>query len=52
MNVLVIDRVDGRVRGLVVLPDGTLEVEDADLTFDGQIEEDCQRPPEDDDDDD
>ena len=31
MNVLVIDRVDGRVRGLVVLPDGTLEVEDADL---------------------
>jgi len=42
----------GDLHGFLVVDSEAPEVEDADLTFDGQIEEDCQRPPEDDDDDD
>lgn len=41
----------GDLHAFLVVGSEDAEVEDADLTFDGVIDEDCERPPEDDDDD-
>lgn len=41
----------GDLHAFLVVDAEVAEVEDADLTFDGLIDEDCERPPEDDDDD-